>query len=129
MQSVRCLVIGWLRAGMMAGRAGAQEFVPPPDDDALFGAAFALAEAGQWERARGLAAGGGQPALVKVVTWVRLSRAQPLPPFEEIAGFIEANPDWPGGDTLRRRAEVAMGDTTAPGRGIAGFATNGRAHV
>ena len=107
---------------MVIARAGAQDFVPQPDDDALYGAAFAWAEAGKWDRARDLAARGSHPALVKVVTWVRLARAQPLPPFEDIAGFIEANPDWPGIDTLRRRAEVAIGDATAPGRVVDWFA-------
>ena len=50
-----------------------------------------------------------------------LTRAQPVPPFEEVAAFIEANPDWPGGDTLRRRAEAAMGDAIAPARVFAWF--------
>jgi len=101
---------------VLAAPAQAQDFGPLPDDHELyaaaFAAAFALAEAGEWDRAYTMAAKGNHQALVKVIAWIRLTKAQPIPPFDEITAFIEANPTWPGMATLRRRAEAAISDTT-----------------
>ncbi len=112
MTTLRSLVGGLLLAIVLAAPARAQDFVPLPDDHALYGAAFALAEAGEWDRAYTMTAKGNHPALVKVITWIRLTKSQPVPPFEEITAFIEANPTWPGMATLRRRAEAAIDDST-----------------
>ena len=43
------------------------------------------------------------PRGAKVGTWYRLSRQDPPASFDEIAAFIDANPDWPEGARLRRR--------------------------
>ena len=94
---------------------------PLADDKALYGAAFAAARAGQWDKALGLAAKGSYPSLAKLLTWKRLSEAQPLAGFGEIAAFIADNPDWPGMDKLRRHAEAAMGDALDPGRVLEWF--------
>ena len=112
MTALRSLLGGLLLVVAVAVPARAQDFRPRPDDHALYGAAFALAEAGEWDRAYALAAKGNRPALTKVVTWIRLTKAQPVPAFEEITAFIEANPEWPAMATLRRRAEAAIDDTT-----------------
>ena len=89
MTTLRSLVGGLLLAIVLAAPARAQDFVPLPDDHALYGAAFALAEAGEWDRAYTMTAKGNHPALVKVITWIRLTKSQPVPPFEEITAFAE----------------------------------------
>ena len=122
MRMLRHIAIGWLLMGVLIPTGGARAGPPLPDDEALYSAVFAAAEARQWNKARGLAAKGNYPSLGKLLTWMRLSRAQPLPSFEEITAFIRANPDWPGLDKLRRNAESAMGDAMDPSRVIDWFA-------
>ena len=65
--NLRSLAIGSLLACAVAARVEARGALPVPDDHGLYAAAFAAAEEGQVERARGLAARGSYPALVKVV--------------------------------------------------------------
>ena len=125
MRALRHIAIGWLLAGVLilAGGfpGGARAGTPLPDDKALYSAAFAAAEAGLWNKARGLAAKGNYPALGKLLHWMWLSKEHPLPDFGEITAFIIANPDWPGLDKLRRRAESAMGDAMESARVIDWF--------
>ena len=111
------IAIGWLLVSQ--NQAWAEPLLP--DDAALYDAAFAAAEAGRWERADSLAAKGAYPSLRRLLSWMRLSEARPLSQFAEFAAFIGANPDWPGMDNLRRRAEVAMGDAMDPDRVIRWF--------
>ena len=84
MTTLRSLLGGLLLVVAVAVPARAQDFRPLPDDHALYGAAFALAEAGEWDRAYAFAAKGNHPALTKVVTWIRLTKAQPVPAFERM---------------------------------------------
>lgn len=44
----------------------------------------------------------------KIALWVSLKNEDSAAPFEEIAAFIDANPDWPYLRTLRIRAERAI---------------------
>ena len=118
----RHTAIGWLLIGALHLPQEARAGPPLPDDQALYDAVFAAADAGRWNKARGLAARGAYPSLNKLLTWKRLSEARPVPGYEEIAAFITANPDWPAMDRLRRRAEAAMGDAMEPGRVIRWFA-------
>lgn len=53
-------------------------------------------------------AAGTDPVAAKLSLWLRLTAPDGEAPFETIAAFITANPDWPGQRTLRRRAEEAM---------------------
>jgi soluble lytic murein transglycosylase len=46
--------------------------------------------------------------LAKIVRWFDYERTDTRVPFEEIAGFIERNPHWPGQARLLRNAEEAM---------------------
>ncbi len=94
----------------------------PADDRALYAAAFAAADEGQWETAYSLAAKGHYPRTAKVLTWLQLIEAQPIPRFEAFAGFLAANPDWPLTGTLRRRAEAAIDHTVDNDRVRAWFA-------
>ena len=115
------VAIGWLLVGVLLLPDEAPAHSPPPEDKALYDSAFAAAEAGRWGKAYSLAAKGRYPSLTKLFTWMRLSQARPLPSFDELAAFITANPDWPGTDKLRRRAEAAMSDAIDPGRAIQWF--------
>ena len=107
------IAIGCLLVGALPHEARSDP--PLPDDEALYGAVFTAAKAGQWNKANNLAAKGSYPSLIKVLTWMRLIDGQPTPAFEDIAAFIDANPDWPAMDRLRRRAEFAMGDAMDSG--------------
>ncbi|WP_116085750.1 lytic transglycosylase domain-containing protein [Tropicimonas sp. IMCC34011] len=68
--------------------------------------------AGDWRRANIAAEPGGQVAL-DFVTWHRLRRGGEAT-FAEYLDFIGRNPDWPGLDLLRVRAETAIPTTAAP---------------
>lgn len=61
------------------------------------------------------------PALDTVVTWDRLRRDAYPASFSELAGFLRANPGWPGETALRRRAEKAIGPATPMAERIAYF--------
>ena len=121
MKLFRGAVTGWLLLGALLLSIEARADPPLPDDKALYGTVFAAARAWQWDKAQSLAARGSYPSLAKLLTWKRLSEAQPLAGFDEIAAFIADNPDWPGMDKLRRHAEVAMGDALDPGRVLKWF--------
>lgn len=80
-----------------------------PAQAAAMQAAIAAADRTQWDVARQHAAGAGDPVAVKIVEWIRL-----LTPghasFDELAAFIDAEPAWPLGTMLERRAEDAVED-------------------
>ncbi len=121
MKALHHIAIGWLLMGALYLSDEARADPPLADDKELYGAVFAAAEAGRWDRANGLAVRGNYPSLTKLLTWMRLSEGRPLPSFDEIAAFIAVNPDWPGMNNLRRRAEAAMSDAIDPTRAIRWF--------
>ena len=61
------------------------------------------------------------PLARKILTWARLITPDPNAGFEEIAGFMAANPDWPAQTGLQRRAEEAMKRKTPDGLVLAWF--------
>lgn len=69
--------------------------------------ALALAQAQRWAEAEA-AARGADPAIAKVVTWMRLSARGSGATAAEIVAFGLANPAWPNPDTIGRRAEEAL---------------------
>ncbi len=81
---------------------------------ALARSAFKAADASQWKKAMGLAAGIDNPAAAKLFRWLDLTRNGSRALFPEIAAFITANPSWPSMRLLRRRAEDAMKENTPP---------------
>ncbi len=68
--------------------------------------ALDAAAAGRWAEAE-TAARGADPAIAKVVTWLRLQQRGQAS-AGEIVTFLLANPDWPGQGNLTRRAEEAL---------------------
>lgn len=69
--------------------------------------AVALANAQKWPEAEA-AAQGAEPLIRKFVTWMRLQARGSGASAAEIVAFGLANPEWPGQDTLARRAEEAL---------------------
>ncbi|MFO0995209.1 MAG: lytic transglycosylase domain-containing protein [Alphaproteobacteria bacterium] len=82
----------------------------PIEADSGLRGALASAEKGDWITARRMAA--PSPPLFKMVRWMEIKQTGSGAFFEEIARFIDENPDWPSLDTLRRRAEETMAPAT-----------------
>ncbi len=130
--TVRFAIFGLLVTAILSGPTHARGPAPspadgivlPPPEGAIYGAAFAAAEAGKHRTALKLAAKARNPLADKVIDWLALARAQPVPPFESFVAFIESNPDWPRLNALRRRAEAAIDATVGDERVMAWFAAN-----
>jgi soluble lytic murein transglycosylase len=69
-------------------------------------AALKAADAGRWSEAHETAA--HDPLVRKLITWLDITRPASPVSFDEIAGFVAANPDWPLPLTMRMRAEDAL---------------------
>jgi soluble lytic murein transglycosylase len=91
----------------------------------LYAKAFAAAEAGRWSEVRKLAAQGREPIANKVLRWRELQEPNSGVAFEDLAAFIDANPDWPMQDILMRRAEEALVERTDDSVVMAWFALRG----
>jgi soluble lytic murein transglycosylase len=91
----------------------------------LYAKAFAAANAGQWDVVRRLSAQGREPTVNKVLRWLELQQPRSGASFEDLAAFIDANPDWPMQDVLMRRAEEALVDRTDDSVVMAWFALRG----
>lgn len=73
--------------------------------------ALKAADKRQWQQALSIADAAGMPLLAKVVRWDFFRQRGRTGSFQEIAGFMADNPDWPGQHLLQRRAEEAIDDT------------------
>ena len=130
--TVRGAIFGLLVTAALSGPTHAHGPAPspadgavlPPPEGAIYGAAFAAAEAGKHQTALKLAAKAHNSLADKLIDWLALSRAQPVPAFERFVAFIENNPDWPRLNALRRRAEAAIDATVGDERVFAWFAAN-----
>ncbi|MBB4284767.1 lytic transglycosylase domain-containing protein [Roseospira goensis] len=103
------LLIGLLAS---AAPAGAQS--------GAFGAALEAIEARDFDAALAHVGRIPDPLARKVVQWARLKEG--LGSFDAIAGFLDANPDWPHTHALRRAAERALTGLEAPARVAEWFA-------
>ncbi len=92
----------------MAFSSAASARVLSQQDQQIYRAAFRHAEADAWSAAHQTAARATDPVLRDVLRWLELRDRQDDAPFEEIARFVRAHPDWPGIELLRRHAELAM---------------------
>jgi soluble lytic murein transglycosylase len=77
-------------------------------DRTVYESAFANARNARWDLAERTAEAATDPALAKVLRWMRLQDAGSGLSFREYASFITENAEWPKPDTLARRAEEAM---------------------
>ncbi|MBT7898678.1 MAG: lytic transglycosylase domain-containing protein [Rhodospirillales bacterium] len=95
-----------------AARAALPTLRPPkPPAHRVLGAVFSAVELGQWDKAYGLASKSNDAILPKVISWIRFTSSGEKAGFEEIATFIEENPDWPSMRTLHANAVEAMNNT------------------
>jgi soluble lytic murein transglycosylase len=91
----------------------------------LYDRAFDALDAGKVEEGRRLVSEGRDRFVAKVFRWAELQQPRSGASFEDIAAFIDANPDWPGLDTLSRRAEEALVERTDDSVVMAWFALRG----
>lgn len=109
----------WAVCMAAAGALAAPQISPA--DRAIYERAIALADARDLEEARDLSLRGGQPLLNKYLNWLYLSQPSLEGDFEEIAAFLRTNPHWPGQQTLREHAEIAMPPSLRDGEVLAWF--------
>ncbi len=112
MLSLNRLMFPVLLGCVFAGMAQAQ--LLSRSDLAATRAAFAAAQAGDWNRALAAAEAISDPLPGKMVRW--LDYATPGAPgrFADIADFVKKNPQWPRQKALRSHAEEALaGETDA----------------
>jgi soluble lytic murein transglycosylase len=95
----------------------------------LYTKAFAAAEAGRWDEVHRLTPQGREVIANKVLRWLEMQQPRSGVSFEDLAAFIDANPDWPMQDILMRRAEEALVDRTDDSVVLAWFALRGPATV
>lgn len=86
--------------------------------------ALRAADAGRWADAAGRAAKISDPVAAKIVEWMRFKTLDSGATFDEIAAFLDANPDWPHRSRLVRRAEEALGPAISKEKTLAWFAAS-----
>ena len=91
-------------------------------DQRIYRNAFAAAKAGRWRSVHRLVANAENPLPAKVLRWLEMSESGAGASFEDIATFIQQNPDWPRQAMLARRAEEAMTPQTDDSLVLAWFA-------
>ena len=92
------------------------------DQSVAYKAALAAADRGDWSAARARAAQARHPLADKLIRWHEYKSPSSGALFEEIAGFIAANPNWPSPKTLRQRAEETIGPGVSDDAVLAWFA-------
>ena len=93
-------------------------------DASTYKLAFKAAKAGNWKKARNLAAHAKHPLPAKVLSWLQYTSPASSAGFSEINSFLNANPGWPRRRTLRRRAEEAIKNELSDDEAIAWFAAD-----
>ena len=78
------------------------------DDLRHYTSVLTLLESRQYERGLALSTQRSHPLADKIIRWIDLGRRNTDRDFQEIAAFIEANPNWPGLFSLYRNAELRM---------------------
>lgn len=99
------------------------------DQRQVYARAFEALDQGRLDEARRLARDGKDRLGARIFRWAELQQPRSGASFEDIAGFIDANPHWPNQDTLARRAEEALIERTDDSVVLAWFALRGPATV
>jgi len=114
--------------GLLAGAGRAQAPLPPllsAEQRQLLGRAFDALDAGKADEGRRLVNESKDRGATKIYRWAELQQPRSGASFEDIAAFIDANPDWPNLDALSRRAEESLVDRTDDSVVLAWFALRG----
>ncbi len=77
-------------------------------DRKAYGKAFHELDRKRYKRARQHARKAKNALPAKVIRWHELTSDRPRARFDELARFLDQNPDWPGRGALLRNAERAM---------------------
>ncbi|HEX2113606.1 MAG TPA: lytic transglycosylase domain-containing protein [Alphaproteobacteria bacterium] len=109
----------------ISGGARAVAPVLTAEQREIYAKAFAAADAGRWDEVRRLSLQGKEALANKVLRWLELQQPRSGVAFEDLAAFIDANPDWPMQDILMRRAEEALVERTDDSLVLAWFALRG----
>jgi soluble lytic murein transglycosylase len=94
------------------GGASARAVELSADDDALYRQAFDLIHKRRFDLALAAIPQATDRRLAKVLEEQYYAAANSGAPFDQIVGFLRANPDWPQRGLLERRAEEAITDAT-----------------
>lgn len=86
----------------------------PEDSAASVRVALAAAERGDWPTVQSLGGRLADPVSGKLLFWLRATRGDGSVSFGEINAFLAANPDWPNGAALIRRAEEILPEEKSP---------------
>jgi soluble lytic murein transglycosylase len=97
------------------------------DQRQAYAGAFEALDQGRVDEARRLAREGKDRLGAKIFRWAELQQPRSGASFEDIAGFMDANPGWPNQDTLARRAEEALIERTDDSVVLAWFVLRGPA--
>lgn len=82
---------------------------------------FAALEAGRRTNGSRSAVESSDPLVRKIFEWLWLQQRRSGATFDDIVGFLEANPEWPNRDVLMRRAEEASVDRLDDGTILAWY--------
>lgn len=124
----RVTALALVALGFLSLPAMAQAPLPPllpADQRALYNRAFDALDAGKIDEGRRLIGESRDRFAAKVFRWAELQQPRSGASFEDIAAFIDANPNWPNLETLSRRAEEALVDRTDDSVVLAWFALRG----
>jgi soluble lytic murein transglycosylase len=104
-----------------ASAAQAERTTLSGGEAATYRAALRAAHAGKWAPAMALVRHSSDRVLAKVIAWLHVVHPGTDASFDEIAGFIKANPDWPKPKQMFERAEEAITDDMPSARVRAWF--------
>ena len=93
-------------------------------DKEILSVAIKAAVKHNWSAARQAIERTRNPVLHKIIDWAYLREPGPHATFSERTSFITANPSWPSGVEIRRRAEDVIDDTVPLSAIGAWFAAN-----
>jgi soluble lytic murein transglycosylase len=124
----RATALALAALGLLAGPGAAQAPLPPllsAEQRPALNRAFDFLDAGKPDEGRRLVNDSKDRFAAKVFRWAELQQPRSGASFEDIAAFIDANPDWPSLDALSRRAEEALVERTDDSVVLAWFALRG----
>ncbi|HEY4995393.1 MAG TPA: hypothetical protein VII21_03765, partial [Aestuariivirga sp.] len=116
--------MGWLAAlaASPVSISAQAEALAPASGPAVDAVRFALA--GNYNAAIPLAAQSGDAAAIKLVEMLYLKDKPAEAGYARISNFLTVAPGWPLRETLRRRVEQALYETTEPTQTILSYFAN-----
>lgn len=91
---------------------GAAAAMPPAAEITRLRAGVAAADAGDWNGVRVARAGASDPLVRRILQWRLASDMSAPASFDEIKTALDQLTGWPGRETMRRRAEQQIFDST-----------------